>query len=123
MRKILILWAATIVFFWGWHFASYYDLGPTFFFSRGFNDHMYGVYSNILQIPASEVPGKIAWVFVFDTFLVFGIAALRWYKHWLPQSWNWIKHKLGFSSSYASRDKINMIATGNLANGQVHPAE
>jgi phosphoglycerol transferase MdoB-like AlkP superfamily enzyme len=118
MRKILILWAATIVFFWGWYFMSYYNTGPSFFFSRGFHDHMFNVYSNILQIPASEIPMKLAYVFVVDTLIVFGIAALRWYKHWLPQSWNFIKHKLGLSSSYASRDKINAVA-----GGRVHPAE
>lgn len=118
MRKILILWAATIIFFWGWYFMSYYDTGPTFFFTRAFNDHMFNVYANILQIPASEIPIKIAYVFVIDTFIVLGIAALRWYKHWLPQSWNFIKYKLGFSSAYASRDKIKAIA-----DGPAHPAE
>lgn len=118
MRKILILWAATILFFWGWHFASYYNTGPTFFLSKAFNDHMYGIYGKILQIPASEVPVKLAWVFFIDTLLVFGIAALRWYKSWLPQSWSWIKHKFGFSGAHASKDKINAIAAGS-----VHPAE
>ena len=118
MRKILILWAATIVFFWGWYFLSYYDTGPTFFFSRSFHEHMFNIYANILQIPASEIPMKLVYVFVFDTFIVLGIAVLRWYKHWLPQTWNFIKHKLGFQSTYASRSKINTIA-----NGPVHPAE
>lgn len=114
MRKILILWAATILFFWGWHFASYYNTGPTFFFSKAFHDHMYGVYANILQIPASEIPVKVAWVFFIDTLIVMGIAALRWYKHWLPQSFAWIKSRLG------------MKPAGNIAShsdGQVHPAE
>lgn len=118
MRKILIFWAATIVFFWGWHFASYYDTGPTFFLSKHFHDNMYGIYANILNVPASEIPVKLAWVFVVDTIIVFGIAALRWYKHWLPQSWNWVKHKLGFQSAYATKGKINTIA-----DGPAHPAE
>ena len=118
MSKILIFWAATIIFFWGWYFMSYYNTGPTFFFSRGFNDHIFNIYSSILQIPASEIPMKLAYVFVIDTFIVFGIAALRWYKHWLPQTWNFIKHKLGFQSSYATKERINAVA-----GGQVHPAE
>lgn len=118
MRKILILWAATIVFFWGWYFMSYYDMGPTFFFSRAFHDQMFGIYANILQIPASEIPIKLAYVFVVDTLIVFGIAALRWYKHWMPQTWSFIKHKLGFKGAYATKDKINSVVSG-----QAHPAE
>jgi len=118
MRKILYLWAFTIVFFWGWHFASYHDLGPTFFFSRGFHDHMYGIYGNILQIPASEVPVKIAWVFVIDTFIVLAIAALRWYKYWLPQSMIWIRHRLGLQKTVSVEEK-----TTDTVDGQAHPAE
>jgi len=118
MRKILYLWAFTIVFFWGWHFVSYYDLGPTFFFSRGFHDHMYGIYANILQIPASEVPIKVAWVFVIDTLIVFAIAALRWYKHWLPQSWGWTRQKLGLQKRNSADDDIT-----ERGDGRVRPAE
>lgn len=123
MRKILILWAATVVFFWGWYFMSYYDTGPTFFFSRAFHEHMFNIYAGILNIPASEIPMKLVYVFVFDTAIVFGIAALRWYKHWLPQTWNFIKQRLGFESSHASREKISAIVSGPIANGPVHPAE
>ncbi len=118
MRKILIIWAATVVLFWGWHFVSYYDLGPTFFFSKNFHAHMYGIYAQVLNIPASEVPIKVAWVFVFDTFIVFGIAALRWYKRWLPQLLAFIKSKLGFHKADENDDNSSQIV-----NGPVHPAE
>jgi len=118
MRKIFISWLATIVFCRGWHFASYYDTGPTFYLSREFHDQVYGFYGNMLNIPPSEIPERIAWLLVVDTIIVFGIIALRYYKRWLPQTLNFIKRKLGFKSAYASKDRIN-----SAVSGPVHPAE
>ena len=102
---------------------SYYNTGPTFFFSRSFHEHMFNVYSGILQIPAAEIPMKLVYVFIVDTLIVLGIAALRWYKHWLPQTWAFIKQKLGMETSPVADKNINGMVSGPVANGPVHPAE
>lgn len=92
MRTILILWIIPVVLFWGWYGLSANDLHyGVFFLTRGFHDHVFALYSQILQMPAEEIPVKLAWLFAIDTLIVFGIAALRWYKHWLPQSYDYIR--------------------------------
>ena len=138
MRKILYLWALTIFIFWGWHFASLYDTGPSFVFSLKFHQHIYQVYGNILHMPPADVPLAIAWLFFVDTLIVLGIAALRWYKHWLPQTWTWLRNKVSLAreeqgeevpSIYSDlQPQTSRIATAtpevkDFATGQVHPAE
>lgn len=118
MRKLFMSWLATIVFFRGWHVASYYDTGPTFFLSRQFHDQVYAFYGKILDIPPSEIPERIFWLLVVDTLIVLSIVALRYHKKWLPQTLSFIKQKLGIKTSTVSQDKINQVVSG-----QVHPAE
>lgn len=96
MRVILILWLIPVVLFWGWYGLSANNMHfGWFFLTRGFHDHLFVIYGNILHMPPEEVPEKLAWVFGIDTVIVFGIAALRWYKKWLPQSWNWFLGLIG----------------------------
>lgn len=100
MRTILILWIIPVVLFWGWYGLSANDMHyGMFFLSRAFHDHIFQLYSQILHMPADEIPVKLAWLFGIDTLIVFGIAALRWYKHWLPQSYAYIRGVLGFPTA------------------------
>ncbi len=108
MRAILILWAIPLILFWGWYGLSAYNISfGVFFLERQFHDLVFNIYSNILGIPAAEIPGWLAWVFFIDTLILLGVAALRWYKHWLPQTINWIKEKTGLAEE--ERDYVKEI--------------
>lgn len=98
MRVVLILWAIPIILFWGWYGLSANDINfGTFFLGREFHDAIFAIYSNILGIPAEEIPALLVGVFVIDTLIILAIAALRWYKLWLPQTIGWIKEKTGIA--------------------------
>ena len=85
MRIILILWFIPLILFWGWYGLSAHDVDLGYFFlTRGFHDHIFTIYGNILNMPAQDVPVAMAWVFFLDTLIVLGIAALRWHKSWFP---------------------------------------
>ena len=87
MRVILLLWFIPIILFWGWYALSLNDMHFGYFFlTRHFHDHLFTIYGNILHMPAEDVPIALAWLFTIDTLIVLGIAALRWYKKWLPQT-------------------------------------
>ena len=98
MRIILILWAIPIILFWGWYALSAYDLHFGFFFlERRFHDVVFNLYSQLLGVPADEIPALLAGVFVVDTLIILGVAALRWYKLWLPQTIRWMREKTGLA--------------------------
>lgn len=95
MRTVLILWFIPVFLFWGWYALSVNDIHFGFFmFTRAFHDHLFQIYGNILHLPPEDVPEKIAWVFAIDTVIVLAIAALRWYKKWLPQLSHFVREKL-----------------------------
>ncbi|MEM9329704.1 MAG: DUF6105 family protein [Pseudomonadota bacterium] len=132
MRAILILWAIPLVLFWGWYGLSAYNLHfGLFFLERQFHDLIFQIYSNILGLPAEDIPLWLAWVFFIDTMIILAIAALRWYKHWLPQTVKWLKEKSGLADE--QRDYVQKIyeplilnkhdETKPVANGPVPPAE
>lgn len=135
MRTILILWIIPVVLFWGWYGLSAYDMHyGVFFLTREFHDHIFGLYSNILHMPADEIPVKLAWLFGIDTLIVFGIAALRWYKHWLPQSYAFVRKSLGFQTPEAKLEervervlnkdhKLETERSKDVPIGPVQPAE
>lgn len=130
MRVILILWAIPVVLFWGWYGLSAYNINFGFFFlSRGFHDHIFQIYGNILQMPAEDVPVALAWIFGVDSLIVFGVAALRWYKHWLPQTYNYLKTLFTGTPSKAHLETrvedVLMRSSGVKAGsiGPVRPAE
>lgn len=85
MRVILILWFFPLFVFWGWYALSVNDINMGWFFlTRQFHDHLFNIYAAILHMPRDDVPLAIAGVFAFDSVLVLGLAALRWYKKWMP---------------------------------------
>ena len=85
MRVILILWFIPLFVFWGWYALSVNDLHMgMFFLTRQFHDHLFSIYASILHLPREDVPLAIAGVFAFDSVFVLGLAALRWYKKWMP---------------------------------------
>lgn len=115
MRVLLIMWIIPVVLFWGWYGLSANNMHfGWFFLTRGFHDHLFGIYGSILQMPPEEVPEKLAWVFGIDTVIVFGIAALRWYKKWLPQTWDWIQRTFGITLPKKSR----VIRIGTFKDGK-----
>ena len=85
----------------------------------------------MLGIPAADVPLLIAWIFFVDTAIILAIAALRWYKSWLPQTIAWCKRIAGMSEK--ERDYVNeiyqpMVLKGgnrltDFPSGQAPPAE
>ena len=98
MRAVLILWAIPIILFWGWYGLSAFNLHfGIYFLEREFHDLVFRIYSDILGLPADEIPGWLAWVFFIDTLIILAVAALRWYKFWLPQTFRWIKEKTGLA--------------------------
>ncbi len=130
MRVILILWLIPVVFFWGWYGLSAYDINfGLFFLSRGFHDHIFQIYGSILHMPAEDVPIALAWIFGIDTLIVFGVAALRWYKHWLPQTYRYFKQLITRKPDrkYLEHRVENvLIRAGSLKSdsvGPVRPAE
>jgi hypothetical protein len=130
MRAILGMWIFSVVFFWGWYFLSVNDMHfGMFFLSRGFHEHLFQIYGNMLHMAPEEVPEKIAWLFAIDTVIVFGIAALRWYKSWLPQTIARVREFFGYGPEkidYVSR--LKMFRNPPVAHdpnliGPVAPAE
>lgn len=112
MRYILIFWAAPMSFFWGWYFLSYYDLnmGMTFF-SREIHDLVFNIYGNVLGIEPSTIPPLAARACVFDTFVIFGLLALRRRR----QIMTWFR---------SMRDRRSgVLSSAGHATYQVHPAE
>ena len=111
MRIILILWFIPLFIFWGWYALSAYDLHMgMFFLTRQFHDHLFGIYASILHLPREDVPLAIAGVFAFDSMLVLGIAALRWYKKWLPETAvNAIELRLAPIKTWGV-EKLNLLA-------------
>lgn len=134
MRLVIILWAIPVILFWGWYGLSVNDWHfGLYFLERRFHDFVFHIYSQQLGMPANEIPAMIAWVFIVDTALVFGAAALRWYKAWLPQTYHWIRDKLAMlqgaeaASVNHSQDDMRVAvrtATPPTAQaGLVQPAE
>lgn len=125
MRTIFLLWLFPIVFFWGWHFLSVYDVGGVFFLTQDFNNHIYGLYGSILQMPADDVPWALAWVFFIDSvILFFGVAIIAWWKSWFYPLMNFVRTKIlrlppKFPNAKSAKENL---ATAKPV-GPVHPAE
>jgi len=95
MRTIFFLWLVPIVLFWGWHFLSFYDVGGVFFLTNHFNTHIYNIYGDILKMPADDVPWALAWIFVFDSIILFfGVAIIAWWKSWFYPLMNFVRTKI-----------------------------
>ena len=95
MRIILILWAAPIILFWGWYGLSANNMHfGSLYLSRPFHDQIFMIYAHVLNIPATDIPLKLAWIFVVDTLLILALAAFRWRAKWFPQTLKWVRIKL-----------------------------
>jgi len=130
MRVILILWLIPVVLFWGWYGLSANNINfGLFFLTRGFHDHIFQIYGSILHMPPADVPVALAWIFGIDTLIVFGVAALRWYKHWLPQTYAYLKRLVvGEPSQENLEQRVEnvLLHSGHLktsSTGPGHPAE
>ena len=108
MRAILILWAIPLILFWGWYGLSAYDINfGLYFLKRDFHDLIFRIYSDMTGIAAAEIPGWLAGIFFVDTLILLGLAALRWHKHWLPQTYQWIQQKIvSFQKSSVGSETI-----------------
>ena len=124
MRVILILWFVPLILFWTWYGLSAYDVNWGYFFlTRGFHDYIFAIYGKLLQMPPEDVPALIAGVFVFDSFIVLGIAALRWHKHWFPGLKQMFSKAFGRTSPSAHGDDAPSLLPGSVKVGPVSPAE
>ncbi|MEO0328579.1 MAG: DUF6105 family protein [Pseudomonadota bacterium] len=124
MRVVLALWGAPLVLFWGWYGLSAYNINfGLFFLERRFHDAVFGIYSNILGIPAEEIPLLVAKLLVIDTLIILAVAALRWYKKWLPQSIAWIKSQFSEQEKVGKlelNDRVQKLARINRSIGSDH---
>ena len=132
MRVILILWFIPVFVFWGWYALSVNDLNMgMFFLTRQFHDHLFGIYASILHLPREDVPVAIAGVFAFDSILVLGLAALRWYKKWMPVKYSrvidqhlvWAKDKalavLGAAAFWRKQEEPSIYDDGMLSEERI----
>ena len=91
MRYLLALWFIPLALFWGWYGLSAHDIDlGTIYLSRGFHDHMFMIYGNMLGVSPSVVPGMIAAAFAVDSAILLVIAAVAWRKSWMPQLSAWV---------------------------------
>ena len=91
MRYLIALWFIPLALFWGWYGLSAYDIDlGTIYLTRGFHDHMFAIYGNMLGVSPKVVPGMIAAAFALDSAVLMGIAAYAWRKSWIPQFSAWI---------------------------------
>jgi hypothetical protein len=78
MKWFLILWGGPILLLGSWYGLSYNDLSFGFFMlTRETHDLVFQVYSEILGIPAEELPPLVARAVVVDSLIVFAIIAFR----------------------------------------------
>jgi hypothetical protein len=78
MRYVLLFWALPMGFFWGWYHLSLNDFNlGTKFFSKETHDLVFNIYGHVLGLDPTTIPALVARACIFDTFLIFGILALR----------------------------------------------
>ena len=78
MKWFLILWGGPILLLGSWYGLSYNDMSFGFFMlTRETHDLVFEVYSNVLGIPAADIPPLVARAIVVDSLIVFAIIAFR----------------------------------------------
>lgn len=91
MRLFLIMWFVPLSLTGIWYGLSSNDISfGTLIFSREMHDKVFGIYAAVLGVEPEVLPPMLAKALIFDTFLVIGIAAFRWRKHWWPQTRAWL---------------------------------
>lgn len=94
MKWLLIFWGGPVLFLTSWYALSYNDMSFGFFMlSREANDMVFTMYGNVLGIDPKTIPPLVARAMIFDSFVVFGLVALRkraailsWYRRRRAQS-------------------------------------
>ncbi|MGE7369780.1 DUF6105 family protein [Neorhizobium sp. NPDC001467] len=78
MKWFLILWAGPVLLIGAWYGLSYYDISLGFFMlTRQTHDLVFEVYSQILGIPAQDIPPLVARAIAVDSLIVFAIIGFR----------------------------------------------
>ncbi|MEB2846065.1 hypothetical protein GAO09_19775 [Rhizobiales bacterium RZME27] len=78
MKWFLILWAGPVLLLGAWYGLSYYDISFGFFMlTRQTHDLVFQVYSQILGIPAEDLPPLVARAIAVDSLIVLAIIAYR----------------------------------------------
>lgn len=78
MKWFLILWAGPVLLLGAWYGLSYYDISFGFFMlTRQTHDLVFEVYSQVLGIPAEDIPPLVARAIVVDSLIVFAIIGYR----------------------------------------------
>lgn len=78
MKWFLILWACPVILLTSWYGLSYYDMNfGIFMLTRQAHELVFQVYSQMLGIPAEDIPPLVARAIIFDSFIVLGIIAFR----------------------------------------------
>jgi hypothetical protein len=88
MKWLLIFWGGPVLFLTSWFTLSYYDMSfGMFILSRDAHDFVFEMYGNLLGIDPQSIPYLVGRAMVFDSFLVFGLLAVRkrhailaWYR-------------------------------------------
>lgn len=88
MKWLLIFWACPVALLTGWYGLSYYDMSfGIFMLTRQAHDLVFQIYGHALGIPPETIPPLVARAMVIDSFIVFGIIAVRkrqeimaWYR-------------------------------------------
>lgn len=94
MKWLLILWGGPVLFLTSWYTLSYNDISfGIFMLSREANDLVFQMYGNVLGIDPETIPPLVARAMILDSFIVFGLLALRkrkaivaWYRRRRDQS-------------------------------------
>ncbi len=78
MKWFLILWAGPVLLLGSWYGLSYYDISFGFFMlTRQTHDLVFEVYSQVLGIPAQDIPPLVARAIAVDSLIVFAIIGYR----------------------------------------------
>lgn len=88
MKWLMIFWGGPVLLLTGWYGLSYYDMSfGIFMLTREAHDLVFRVYGHVLGIAPETIPPLVARAMVLDTFVLFGLVALRrrreiiaWYR-------------------------------------------
>lgn len=78
MKLFLILWAGPILLLGSWYGLSMNDMSfGVFMLTREAHDLVFQVYSNVLGIPAEDIPPLVMRAIVVDSAVLFAVMAFR----------------------------------------------
>jgi hypothetical protein len=78
MKRLLIFWAAPILFLGVWYYLSLNDMSfGIFMLTRKAHDLVFAVYGNALGIAPDAIPPLVMRAIVVDSVLLFAIVGFR----------------------------------------------